>query len=110
MGVALQGHERIDQRSIALHRAIASKIIAQPELLQIAHENIARAIAADSRSSHYARAWSEILKKPLGEIAQLMEEDSEPMRALRQATPFAGILTPTERWAIYDEFKSSAAK
>ena len=39
-----------------------------------------------------------------------MEEDSEPMRALRQATPFAGILTPTERWAIYDEFKSSAVK
>ena len=26
------------------------------------------------------------------------------MTALRQANPFAGILTPRERWAIYAQF------
>ena len=110
MSVLLQGHERIDQRSIAMHRVIAMKILAEPELLAIAHENIARAIAASNRSSHYAKTWSDILTKSLFEIAQLLEEDSETMRALRQATPFAGILTPAERWAIYDEFKSATVK
>ncbi len=40
----------------------------------------------------------------------MMDEDSEPMRALRQATPFAGILTPNERWAIYDDFNSAPEK
>ena len=29
---------------------------------------------------------------------------SERMRALRQTTPFAGVLSPQERWAIYDLF------
>jgi hypothetical protein len=26
------------------------------------------------------------------------------MTALRQATPFAGVPAPAERWAIYDQF------
>lgn len=26
------------------------------------------------------------------------------MPAMRQNSPFAGVLTPKERWAIYDEF------
>jgi hypothetical protein len=27
------------------------------------------------------------------------------MTAMRQATPFAGILEPAERWAIFEEFR-----
>jgi hypothetical protein len=26
------------------------------------------------------------------------------MTAMRQCSPFAGVLTPRERWAIYDDF------
>jgi hypothetical protein len=33
-----------------------------------------------------------------------MVEESEHMTALRQATPFAGVLTARERWAIYERF------
>jgi hypothetical protein len=33
-----------------------------------------------------------------------MLEETEHMTAMRQATPFAGVLTPKERWAIYEEF------
>jgi hypothetical protein len=29
------------------------------------------------------------------------------MTELRQATPFAGVLEPAERWAIYARFESS---
>jgi hypothetical protein len=38
--------------------------------------------------------------------AAAMVEESERMTAMRQANPFAGILTPRERWAIYDQFPS----
>jgi len=31
-------------------------------------------------------------------------EDSEKMTAMRQAGPFAGVLSPKERWEIYDAF------
>jgi hypothetical protein len=50
MGVALQGHQRIDQRSLALHRAIAEKLRADPSLIQIAHDNLDRWSAKGGRS------------------------------------------------------------
>jgi hypothetical protein len=46
----------------------------------------------------------QILQRPLPEILDLLEEDSERMIALRQATPFAGVLEPAERWAVYKGF------
>jgi len=39
------------------------------------------------------------------EILELLGEESERMTALRQATPFAGVLEPAERWAIYARFE-----
>jgi hypothetical protein len=35
-----------------------------------------------------------------------MVDESERLTVVRQANPFAGILTPRERWAIYDQFPS----
>lgn len=104
MPESLQGHKRIDGRSLALHRAMAAKLSADPSLLAIALDNIERWSRMGSRSQPYWDAWREILNRPLPEILQLMVEDSERMTAMRQATPFAGVLEPAERWAIYDEF------
>ena len=105
MSVALGGHERVDRRSLELHRAIAVKLRAHPELIRIAHENLARWSAKGGRSQPYWDAWREILGRPLPEILRLLEEKSERMNAMRQATPFAGVLDPRERWAIYDRFR-----
>src|SRR5690242_19174189 len=35
----LRGHQRVDRRSLEMHRAIAEKLRAHPELLEIALEN-----------------------------------------------------------------------
>jgi hypothetical protein len=104
MQTELRGHERIDLRSIALHRAIAEKLRANPALLEIARENIARWAPAAGRSRHYLDAWQEVLQKPLEEMLRLIVEDTEEMRAMRQNNPFAGVLEPRERWAIYNLF------
>ena len=104
MGSPLQGHRRIDRRSLALHRVIANKLQAHPALLEIARENLARWSASTSRSQPYWDAWREILDRPLPEVLTLLEEDSERMDAMRQATPFAGVLEPAERWAVYSQF------
>jgi hypothetical protein len=106
MSTALEGHRRIDARSLAMHRAIAEKLRADPSLLAIAHENLDRWSAANGRSQPYFEAWQEILKRPLEEVLALMVEDSERMTAMRQADPFPGILTPRERWAIYEQFRA----
>ena len=101
MSVPLRGHQRIDQRSLELHRAIAAKLREQPELLAIAHDNLTRWSKTGGRSQPYWDAWREILERPLEEVLSLLVLDNERMTALRQAAPFAGILEPKERWAIY---------
>ena len=101
---ALVGHQRIDARSLAMHRAIAEKLRADTSLLAIAHDNLDRWSKARGRSQPYWDAWREILQRPLEEMLAIMVEDCERMTAMRQSSPFAGILTPQERWAIYDQF------
>jgi hypothetical protein len=109
MSVPLRGHQRIDQRSLALHSAIAEKLRADPAPIAIALDNIERWSRAGGRSQPYWDAWLEILSRPLPEILGLLGEESERMTALRQATPFAGVLTPSERWAIYEEYRQERA-
>ena len=104
MQTELRGHERIDRRSIALHRAIAEKLRANPALLEIARDNIARHAPTAGRSQHYWDAWRTVLAMPLEDMLRLIVEDTEEMRALRQNNPFAGVLEARERWAIYDRF------
>jgi hypothetical protein len=100
----LRGHQRVDQRSLELHRAIAQKLRTHPELLEIARDNLERWSQTAAHSTPYLGEWSRILDRPLPEILELIVEESEHMTAMRQNAPFAGILTPAERWAIYDEF------
>ncbi len=45
--------------------------------------------------------WLALLEKPWEEIRQLLLEESERGRRLRQSDPFCGILSPRERWEIY---------
>jgi len=100
----LLGHARIDARSLAMHRAIAAKLRNSPELMGVAQENLRRWKGTAGRSEAYLDAWVRLLAKPVEEMLALLEQDSEGMRAMRQASPFAGVLTPKERWKIYDAF------
>ena len=100
----LRGHQRVDRRSLELHRAIAEKLRAHPELLEIAQDNLTRWSQTQTHSRPYWDAWRTILSRPLPEILDVILEDTERMAAMRQTSPFAGVLTPAERWAIYDRF------
>ena len=101
----LQGHARIDARSLEMHRAIADKLRAHPELMEIARDNLERWSLTETNSKPYSDAWRKILERPLEEVLALMVEEGEWMTAMRHASPFAGILEPKERWAIYKRFE-----
>lgn len=103
-------HQRIDRRSLALHRAIAEKLRERPALIEIARENLERWSLTGGRSQPYWDAWRELLGRPLPEILSLLVEPGERMTAMRQATPFAGVLEPAERWAIYERFEPGNAE
>ena len=99
-------HDRIERRSLALHRAIAAKLREHPGLIDLAWQNLQRWSATGGGSQPYWNAWREVLKLPLEQVLELLEEDSPKMTQLRQSSPFAGVLEPQERWHIYDTFES----
>lgn len=97
----MRSHAWIDRRSLALHEAVAAKIEARPELLDVARANLTRWIA---RSPHGALLeWQRLLDgMPLAQLLALLRADCETSARLRQSSPFAGLLTADERRAILE--------
>jgi hypothetical protein len=96
-------HRLAEERSLAFHRAVAARVLADPSLLVRARERVRGWLASGDVHPDYAAAWAEILDQPVTELVQLLVSGSESARALRQSTPFAGFLPPRERWAIWRE-------
>jgi hypothetical protein len=100
-------HRLAEERSLALHRAVLARIEGDPSVLDRARTNV-KAMLAEGRSPHYARAWEEILAGPMSRLRDVLVADSEEARALRQATPFAGVVGARERWAIWRRVREQA--
>jgi hypothetical protein len=96
-------HQQIEERSILLHRAVAQRISENPVLLEVARGNLHRWIDQGGDRPYWSE-WQKILAGPLDEILAFMVSPSEKARRLRQSSPFRGILTPRERWKIYESF------
>jgi hypothetical protein len=76
-------HRRIDERSRALHRAIAQKLRENPELLQIARDNLVRWRVTAGRSLPYLDEWQRMIEEPLDKLLRSIESEDERMTALR---------------------------
>ena len=98
-------HTRIDERSFALHVCVAEKLTADPSLLDIARQNIGRWQSASDTASPALAEWQQILDGSLADVIALLTERSERATRLRQSSPFAGVLTETERLAIYAGYR-----
>ncbi len=94
-------HRLAEERSLAFHRAVAEKIRLEPALLDLARHRVSHTILTGARSAGLAREWSEVLSRPLPEILAFLVDEGEKAIELRQATPFAGMIDPRERWRIW---------
>ena len=101
----MRTHQEIDRRSLALVRAIVAAIDSDSERkgLEKARENCSRWYR-DDRSPAIAE-WIGILKQDWPRIRKVLLDEGEEGRRLRQSSPFCGILSPRERWAIYKRFQ-----
>lgn len=99
---------RSDRRSLWLHRAIAVRIQADPHAaVALARHNQAIVRHAD-RLGHNGRwgdKWDRLLDGPLDLLLAELTSTSQYASQLRQTAPFAGLLTPRQRWAIYRDFE-----
>jgi hypothetical protein len=90
-----------------MHAAIARKIDHDPGLLDIPRHNLERWRArAGNSPPQWLLEWRTLLKLPWLQLAALITEPSENAARLRQSSPFAGVLTESERKRIYEAFRA----
>lgn len=90
-------------RTLEMHRAIAAKIGADPEgTLAIARANLATARTADTNgnTTPYLDTWEALIEGPLDRLIRVMSSTDQAARDLRQASPFAGVLSDVERLGV----------
>lgn len=99
---------REDRRSLALHRAIAHRLRQDPDtVLGVARRNLDKMSDAHPDAHQLLDEWHNVLGRPVTIIVETMLDPSTHARALRQVTPFAGVLSPTERASVYSRFTVS---
>ena len=97
-------HSFLDRRSLAFHIAIAEKLRTDPKLLEKVRDRLRgmlsdEGISISTRDAY--REWLELIEQhSFEEVLGLLVDPSEVATRLRQATPFAGILSRAEREAI----------
>jgi len=103
----MKTHQQIDQRSLAMAQAIVAKIDRDPVKagLTKARATCQRWFNRDPLPAF--GEWLEILGRPWEEIRTLLLDPSELGQRLRQSDPFCGILTPRERWEIYQAYRET---
>lgn len=97
-------HRIAEARSLAYHQAVAQRLVSDPNVL-LAAEALARRWLAERKAPHAMRRWLELFDRPLDEIVAFVTEDSERARELRQSSPFAGTLSPKERWRVWEDVR-----
>jgi len=105
--VALVPHlTREDRRSLALHERIAVRLRAAPsETLARAKANLLRMRALHPCASELLDEWERLLQGSLDALADALVNPGLHYRDLRHVTPFAGVLSASERASVYREFR-----
>jgi hypothetical protein len=96
----VDGHRSAERRSLAMHRAIADRLRADPALIDKARARVAAWRANGEVHTDYVDAWERLLALCLDELCAQLVDPGEHARALRQVSPFAGVLSARERWSI----------
>ncbi len=100
---------RDQERSIALHAAISKELrMRHREVIEVAMHNISRMRSLNPHATSLLDEWEGILEGTTDQIVARMLDPSEHGRDLRQVTPFAGVLSPAQRAAVYRSLRGAA--
>ena len=100
------GHPHIDRRMLEMARLTAEKIDRDPELLQIAIDNLERWAHMDDHGLSRALAeWKDLIDRhSWPELRAILVQDTDEGQRLRSSSPFSGIISEEERMAILKRF------
>lgn len=101
----MRTHQQIDRLNLELGRAVAEKLRRHPDLFdKIVAKRLqhwrASVEGGDLSSAPYLKHWQALVERGLEACLAKITEDSERAAALRQASPFAGVLNAAERMRV----------
>jgi excisionase family DNA binding protein len=99
---------REQEQSRWLHAAIASRLVAEPDLvLGRARDNLDRfsAVHAGTMASHWLGLWRDALDAGPDQVLTVLVSEAPQAAEMRQNSPFTGILPPDERRAVLESFR-----
>jgi len=105
-------HRLSEERSRAYHQVIADRLRGDRTILERARARVDGWISPSGTPPFYALQWREVLRRDsdVEAIAAFLVDDHELARELRQSSPFAGVLSPEERWQIWRAWRRKGHK
>ncbi len=100
-------HRLAEATSIAMHKRIATLARSDHRIIDEALERVHDWARTGDVHPFYRDQWIRALEGPLDDLCSLLVDESESARALRQVSPFAGVLQPRERWEIWKRVRRS---
>jgi hypothetical protein len=99
-------HQKIDERSLALARAVVAIIDSDPDRagLEKARSACTRWLTLEGAAQAVVE-WRAILQGSWSDIRDVLLDESEEGKRLRQSSPFVGIIDRSERRAIFRRFR-----
>ena len=106
----MRTHSDLDQRSLAMHRLVVAKIRRDPAWFEYARRTLARwRRSGPVASQPYLERWQLAFDRGVDAALELAVEASEDAPALRQCSPFDGILSTEERLGFLKSWSTSRA-
>ena len=100
-------HQDIDRRSLALHRMVAERVMDDPALFEKAKATLMRwRETVCIASQPYLEEWERLMNQGIEACLSVAVEDSQRAAALRQSSPFSGVLTNRERFRFLKRWRS----
>ena len=98
-------HQEIDQRSLALHRLVAERIMRDPALFEKSRLTLARwRNTVCVASQPYLEEWERLMNEGVEACLAVALEDSQRAAALRQSSPFSGVLSNRECFIFLEQW------
>lgn len=99
-------HSHLDHRSLRFHELIAAEFVKDPVAVrQKAISTLKRWKKQGSWCTGFSK-WEKLLKRSSDQyILSIMLEKSDRGDALRQTSPFVGIISEEQRMAVIEEFR-----
>ncbi|MET7819716.1 helix-turn-helix domain-containing protein [Micromonospora zamorensis] len=97
-------------KSLWLHQAVAGSLVTDPdEILSKARENLDRLLRQHqgTMTEIWLKRWQEKINEGVGAVLKVLASEDPEAVELRQNSPFAGVLSESQRKKVLESFTRS---